>query len=333
MAVDYLVIISYGLVFFFLNPVFSGIFNGSGDSATPFKINAIGLLINMILDPLMIMGIGPFPAMGVKGAALATIIAQFVVVLVFISVCKKKTELFSRIKFFETPLEKEYIQTVFKLGLPMAVEQGIFAGIAMIIARIIAQWGATPVAVQKVGSQIESISWMTAGGFSTAISAFVGQNYGAGKWDRIKEGYKKGLQIVGTIGIFATILLIFAAEPLFKVFIPNDPEALEIGIRYLRILGISQFFMTIEIASQGAFNGLGKTIPPSLVGTTFNTLRIPMALILSSTFLNLDGVWWSISISSIFKGIILTLWYVLTLKRSLKKHKREKRLLPREVIE
>ena len=83
MATDYLLIVSFGLIFYFLNPVFSGIFNGSGDSSTPFKINTVGLIINMILDPLMIMGIGPFPEMGIKGAALATIIAQFTVTIIF----------------------------------------------------------------------------------------------------------------------------------------------------------------------------------------------------------------------------------------------------------
>ncbi len=82
---------------------------------------------------------------------------------------------------------------------------------------------------------------MTAGGFSTAISAFVGQNYGAGKWDRIKEGYRKGLLIVGTIGILATALLIFGAKPVFRLFIPHDQEALSMGITYLKILGLSQF--------------------------------------------------------------------------------------------
>lgn len=315
MATDYLLIVSFGLVFYFLNPVFSGIFNGSGDSSTPFKINAVGLLTNMLLDPLMIMGIGPFPKMGVKGAALATIIAQFLVTLIFINVSRRKSVLFKDLNIFKIPFDREYVKTILKLGLPAAIQQGLFSSIAMVIARIIAQWGPTPVAVQKVGSQIESISWMTAGGFSTAISAFVGQNYGAGKLERIREGYKKGLQIVGSIGIFATVLLIFGAGPLFKLFIPNDPEALQIGIRYLRILGLSQFFMTIEIATQGAFNGLGKTIPPSLVSVTFDALRIPASLILSSTFLGLDGVWWSISISSVFKGTVLTSWYLIVLKK------------------
>lgn len=315
MAIDYLLIISFGLIFYFLNPVFSGIYNGSGDSSTPFKINAIGLVTNMVLDPLMIMGIGPFPQMGIRGAALATIIAQFIVTLVFISVSSKNSKLFIGIRTFRIPFDKECIKTVFKLGIPASVQQGLFAGIAMVIARIIAHWGPTPIAAQKVGSQIESISWMTSGGFSTAISAFVGQNFGARKFDRIKKGYRKGLEIVGVIGVFATVLLMFGASPVFKLFIPDDPEALEIGIRYLRILALSQFFMAIEIASQGAFNGLGKTIPPSLVGVTFNALRIPASLVLSSTFLGLDGVWWSISISSVFKGIILTTWYILVLRK------------------
>lgn len=315
MAIDYLVIVSLGLVFYFLNPVFSGIFNGSGNSTTPFKVNAIGLVINMILDPLMIMGFGPFPAMGVKGAALATIIAQFIVTVIFIVISKRDLDLFKNFNILRH-LEKDYVRNIFKLGLPAALQSGLFASIAMVIAKIIAQWGPTPIAVQNVGSQIESISWMTAGGFSTAISVFVGQNYGAGKWDRIKRGYRQGLLIVGTIGIFATGLLIFGAGPVFKLFIPKDKAALEMGIVYLRILGLSQFFMTIEIATQGAFYGLGKTVPPSFVSILFNSLRIPSALILTATFLGLNGVWWSISISSVFKGIVLTTWFMSVLKKS-----------------
>ena len=314
MSIDYLVIVSLGMVFYFLNPVFSGIYNGSGDSTTPFKINAIGLIANMILDPLMIMGIGPFPAMGIKGAALATIIAQFIVTIIFIGI-NRNFHLFRHLNIFKIP-DGNYIKIIFKLGLPAALQTGLFASIAMVIARIIANWGPTPIAVQNIGSQIESISWMTAGGFSTAISAFVGQNYGAGKWDRIKEGYGKGLLIVGTIGIFATVLLIFGAKPVFRLFIPDDKEALSMGITYLRILGLSQFFMTIEIATQGAFYGLGRSIPPAFVGILFNSLRIPSSLILSSTFLGLNGVWWSISISSVFKGIVLAIWYVQVLKKN-----------------
>ena len=315
MSTDYLVIVSFGMVFYFLNPVFSGIFNGSGNSTTPFIVNAIGLGLNVVLDPMMILGLGPFPEMGIKGAALATIISQFIATLIFIKISRDKLTLFCGLNIFRIP-DKNYIKKIFKLGFPASLQNGLFAMIAMVIAKIIAQWGPIPIAVQKVGSQIESISWLTAGGFSTALSAFVGQNYGAEEWDRIHEGYKKGLLIVGAIGIFATCLLIFGARPIFRLFIPNDEEAIKEGIIYLRILGLSQLFMTIEIATGGAFNGLGKTVPPSVVGIIFNGLRIPASLILSSyTSLGLTGVWWSISMSSVFKGIILTLWFVNILRK------------------
>ncbi|NLJ78189.1 MAG: MATE family efflux transporter [Tissierellia bacterium] len=314
MAVDYLSIVSIGMVFYFLNPVYSGILNGSGDSTMPFKINAIGLIINMVLDPLMIMGIGPFPRMEVRGAALATIIAQFVVTLIFIIVNRDNTNLFSNLKLLDIP-EGEYVKNIFKLGFPSALQTGLFASIAMIITRILSRWGPIPIGVQNVGSQIESISWMTAGGFSTAISVFIGQNHGAGHWDRIKKGYRKGLMIVGTIGIFATILLIGGARPIFRLFIPGDEEAIRMGILYLKILGLSQFFMTIEIGTQGAFNGIGRTIPPSLVGIVFNAARIPASLLLSSTILGLSGVWWSISVSSILKGLVLFFWYTRVLRQ------------------
>jgi Na+-driven multidrug efflux pump len=148
---------------------------------------------------------------------------------------------------------------------------------------------------------------MTAGGFSTALSSFVGQNYGAKQWDRIAKGYFTTIALAGTIGIFASLVLIFFAEPIFVVFIPNDPEALRLGADYLRILGFSQFFMTLEITSQGAFNGLGKTLPPSLISIIFTGARLPLALILStSTLLGLNGIWWSISITSIFKGVVIS---------------------------
>ncbi|WP_313757560.1 MATE family efflux transporter, partial [Tissierella sp.] len=189
--------------------------------------------------------------------------------------------------------------------------------ISMILTKILAKWGSTPVAVQSVGSQIESISWMTAEGFSTAISAFVGQNYGAENYDRVKEGYYAGLKIVGTIGIFATVLLIFFGEPIFRIFTPNDATAISQGIVYLRILGFSQFFITIEIASAGAFNGIGRTQIPAITGVVLNALRIPGALILSSTVLGMTGVWWSMSISTVFKGIILTSLFIYVLRKGL----------------
>lgn len=310
----YLLVISLGINFIFINPVLTGIFNGYGNSKTPFIINTIGLAINMILDPLFIFGLGPFHRMEVLGAAIATVISQMVVTIIFIIYIYRRTDLFKGVKLLSFP-DKIYFLKIFKIGLPVSLQNGMFCIFAMIIARIIAGFGEVPIAVQKVGSQIEAISWMSAGGFSTAVAAFVGQNYGAKKYNRIKEGYKKAMIIVSFIGIFSSLLLIFAARPIFSIFIP-EKEAISLGSDYLRILGCSQFFMCMEITTAGAFNGLSKTIPPSIVSIIFTGLRIPAAIILSRpNLLGLNGVWWAISISSIIKGVVLAIWWKLDIRK------------------
>lgn len=175
-----------------------------------------------------------------------------------------------------------------------------------------AGWGDAAVAVQKVGSQIESITWMTADGFSTALNAFVAQNYGAGKYDRIKQGYRRAVGIIGGWGLFTTAVLMAFPAFLFGLFIP-DPQLAPMGVSYLRILGVSQMFMCIEGVSAAAFQGIGRPIPSSVCGILGNAARIPMAMALSATALALDGIWWSISISSIAKGVVVTalLFWVL----------------------
>ena len=304
MAVEYLTIISAGIAFHFLNPVFSAVLNSTGNSVTPFKTNTIGLIVNIVIDPLLIFGFGPFPSLGIKGAALATILAQFLVTLIFLIIGKKYDTIYSNAKIISKP-NFQFVKDIIKVGFPPCVQVGIHALISIIVTRILSVFGPMAIAIQSIGSQIESVTWMTTEGFSAAISAFVGQNYGAGKIKRIKEGYKKGIQIVGGIGLFATILLIFAAEPLFTIFTPDDLLAIKEGIVYLRILGLSQFLMAIEIGTTGAFNGLGKTIYPTANGIVLNVLRIPAALALSKTALGLSGVWWAISISSNLKGLVL----------------------------
>lgn len=313
MAVSYLSIISTGMIFFFMNPVFSTTLNSSGNSVTPFKTNTIGLIINMVLDPLLIFGIGPFPRLEVNGAAIATVTAQIVVTMIFLYIGYMKGTLYSHARIIEKP-DLKRISRIAELGIPPFVQMGTHAVVSIIITRLVAGFGSIPIAVQSIGSQIESISWMTSEGFASAISAFVGQNYGAGKVDRIREGYQKGIRILGGFGIVASLMLIFAAEPLFSLFTPEDPEAIMEGVKYLRILGLSQFFMSIEIGTAGAFNGLGKTLPPTVVGMTLNASRIPLAVIMSSTVLGLLGIWWAISISSIIKGIILYSWFSFVLK-------------------
>ena len=312
MADKYLSIVAVGTLFSSLSVVFAGIYNGCGNSRTPFYITAAALVVNMVLDPLLIFGAGIFPAMGVRGAAIATVIAQLGSTTVFIILFITNRSPFADFKFFKR-LDFAHIKEVFRLGAPVALESGGFTVFAMILARIIAKWGALPIAVQRVGSQIEAISWMTASGFSTALCTYMGQNFGAKKWDRLWESYWSAFQMVLMVGSAATFLFLVFPEQIFAIFLP-EAEAIAVGVVYLRILGLSQIFMCMEIISSGAFKGMGRTVPPTVVSLIFTGLRIPLALIISAeNILGLDGVWWSISISSILKGIILPVWFILFL--------------------
>ena len=130
------------------------------------------------------------------------------------------------------------------------------------------------------------------------------------------KGYASGVRLMSIIGIAATVLLYFFAEPIFKIFI-DDPVTVKMGASYLMIIAVSQWFQTLEISNQGAFNGLGKTLYPSFVGVAFNILRIPMAYFFSRDLgLGLDGVWWAIAVSSIFKGLVLFgFFYFIVIKK------------------
>lgn len=306
MARTYLITVGIGMVFFFSGPVFSGIFNGLGDSKTPFKINTIGLVVNMILDPVLIFGLFGAPRLGVFGAAIATVIAQIVVSLCFVLVVFKRKLDYFALQIIHKP-HWQSIKEIAYIGLPGALQSGLFTVFSMIIGRIVAYWGPIPIAAQKVGSQIEAISWLTAGGFSTAIATYVGQNYGAGKYERINKGVKATLGLATCLGVFSTLLLIFARDPLMRVFV-SEADTIAVGKQYLLILGYSQLFMCAEITMSGAFSGMGRTYLPNIISIILTGSRIPLAIVLGKT-MGLDGIWWSISITSILKGIILIATY------------------------
>jgi len=319
-AGNFLKITGGGIIFSFLSMIISAIIMAMGNSSTTFKINSVGLIINMILDPLFIFGVGPFPQMGVIGAAIATLSAQIIVCVLLILEVRKDKIIFQHINLF-TRIDWNAIRVMLKISIPAATQNILFTCISMVIARLVVGWGDAAIAVQKVGSQIESISWMTADGFAASLGAFVAQNYGAGNLKRVKSGYFTAMIVVAIWGIFCTLLLVGAPGIIFKLFIP-DEAVLSMGIDYLRILGVSQLFMCVEIATAGAFSGIGKTIPSSVEGIVLTSLRIPLAIILSGTILGLNGIWWTISISSISKGIVLFIWFA-TVLRKLLNNKRE----------
>ena len=311
-AVNYLRIVATAFPFIFLSASFTGIYNASGQSKIPFMISGIGLLLNMILDPHFIFGFG----WNTEGAAIATWVSQATVLGLFIYRLKKRKEVLGGFAFF-TKLESRFVKRIFKLGLPVAILNTLFSIINLFMARTASLYGGhIGLMTLTAGGQLEAIAWNTSQGFSTALSAFVAQNYAAGKNDRVLGAYATTLKMTAVFGTFCTLLFVFWGSELFSLIVP-DPQAYKAGGVFLRIDGYSMLFMMLEITTQGLFYGTGRTIPPAVISIGFNTLRIPLAMLLASIGMEITGVWWAISLTSIAKGITSAAWFAVLKRRIL----------------
>lgn len=300
--------ITCGLIIFsYVGYTLTGLYTAQGDSKTPLKANFIGLVTNMILDPVLILGIGPFPRLEVVGAAVATVFAQFLVtlVLLFDIYRPKSKNLLKTAAILHVP-GMEYFKTIFKIGTPAALQGSLYCAFSMVLTRMVSGFGDGAIATQRVGGQIESITWNVADGFAAALNAFSAQNFGAGKIDRVKKGYYLSAVTIAVWGSLIGVLFILFPQGIASIFF-HEPEVIAIAIGYLTVIGIGEPFMCVEIVSSGAISGLGNTKLCSMISIIFTGSRIPLAYFLSQTALGLNGIWWALTITSMCKGLVFFL--------------------------
>ena len=303
------------IVFSFLTLTMTGLYTAQGDSKTPFLANLIGLVTNLILDPVLSLGPGPFPKLGVVGAAIATVTAQAIVMMMMILgvLIQKKENVLKGIRL-TAKIPKEYLGGLCRIGIPTAIQGMAYCAISMVLTRMVSAYGAEAVATQRVGGQIESISWNTADGFAAALNAFIAQNYGAGKMGRVRKGYRASLWTVGIWGLLISFVFICFPKAIADIFF-HEPKAVATAVGYLVIIGFSEAFMCVELTTVGALSGLGRTRLCSIISIAFTSARIPLAIILGG-LIGLSGIWWALSITSIIKGIIFTCTFLwITRKR------------------
>jgi putative MATE family efflux protein len=308
-AEDYLSIVSVTITLTFLSATMGAVFTASGNSRTPFLCNIVGTSINMVLDPIFI-----FPLkLGVLGAAYATIIGQtvvFIMFIVFIKISEKRP--FEKIKLFTVPKWNDIVWVI-KKTLPIGAESFLFTFLVMATTRREAFFGADAIALSRIGSQIESLTWLVGGAFGTALVSFIGQNYGSKKWNRINETFKIASLVMFFYGAFVTFVLAVLGKYLFGLFLP-DPVLIERSVLYLRIIAICQIPLCLEAVSSNSFRGLGNTLSPAIINTICNILRVPFVYILSMEIFGfgLAGIWAGISLSACMKSIWSYTWYLIT---------------------
>ena len=306
-ACDYLRIAGIGIPFTYASAAITGSFNGAGNSRLGFWANAMGLVANMILDPLMILGWG----WGIRGAAIATIIAQIIVCLMLVYFAKRHpTRPFEHFRVFGR-FCKARIRQILSWSVPVSLESAAFTMLAMVVTGMVSSsYGANAVAVQRVGTQIESLSWLIGGGFSSGVAAFMGQNYGARKWARIRRGFRISLSAMLAWMSVVTLLLVFGGRFLFSLFLREPPELVDMGGEYLFILAGCQLFMALEGTCAGTFRGMGKTLPPSVSSISSNLIR-PLLCWALAQQIGLNGFWLGITLSAALRGTMMFVWYLI----------------------
>ena len=209
--------------------------------------------MNIVLDPLFIFGFG----WGTVGAALATWLSEATVFGIFVYKLRGKSAVLGGFSFI-VPLKKKYTLRIFKLGLPVATLNTLFAFVNMFLSRTASeQGGHIGLMAFTTGGQIEAITWNTSQGFSTGLSTFIAQNYAAGQKSRVKQAWRTTMWMTGVFGSLCSLLFIFFGSEVFSIFVP-EAEAYRVGGDFLRIDGYSQMFMMMEITMQGVFYGLGR---------------------------------------------------------------------------
>lgn len=308
-ASAYLNIISAGVPFMFMFFIFSALLRGYGDTKTPMKFMIFSSLLNIVLDPFIIFGIGFFPALGVEGAAYATIFSRAIAGIIGIYLLfTGRKGLTLKLKYLKPDFS--VLKKIIVIGFPSAAEQSIVALGMTLLMSIVSQFGTMVVAAYGIGSRILSVVMLPSRGLATATTTMVGQNLGA---ENIKRAESSAWKSTGIIFVTLTVLAIISnlfPRAIIGVFNSN-PEVIEIGVSFLRVVGFSFGFLGVRFVIGGSFRGAGNTVVAMVLAIiALWGLRLPLAQILS---FNLDfgtsGIWWGMFLSNFLTALIAMFWF------------------------
>lgn len=309
LGVSYLSILCYGAIVQFAGIYLESVLRAAGNTRTPLFITAAGLALNALLDPVLMFGWWGAPALGIAGAAIATVVSQLLIVTVYLIYFRRGAAAVPVLPRAEWKFDAYLSRRIVTIGLPASSITFLFTFVYLFLTRFLAEFGTLPVAILGVGNRLEAITYLFSHGLSIAASTMVGQNLGAGRPDRAEKAawYASGIASGFALGV--TVLFLAAPEWTFSWF-SSDPDVVAGGAVFLRIIAICQVFMSVEVVLYGAFSGAGDSIPPTLISTSLNVARIPLAWLIGiSLGYGPIGIWWMISISCIARGVLLAFWF------------------------
>ncbi|WP_026898726.1 MATE family efflux transporter [Daejeonella oryzae] len=287
--------------------VINAIFRGAGDAAIAMRILWIANAINIILDPILIFGWGPFPALGIEGAAIATTFGRGVGVLTQLWILFKGGK-HIRVKLSQLGWDAKHMIHILRTSVG-GIGQMIVAMTSWIfLMRILAEIGSEAVAGSTIAIRIMMFTMMPAWGLSNAAATLVGQNLGAGNPDRAESAVWKTGTYNMVFLMIVSIIYFFFNDSLMRIF-TDDTKVIAVGAEWLRILSYSYFVYGWWMVSTQAFNGAGDTQTPTKINLVFFWLiQIPLSYFLAITLgWQQSGVFWAVFISETSVGLF-TLW-------------------------
>jgi putative MATE family efflux protein len=272
--------------------VLSAILRGLGDSKTPLYYMVVSSILNILLVLLFV----PVLQWGIAGAAWATMLAQLITVIVMIVRLNRRHPIIN-IAFRPLNFNFDIFRNSIRIGLPNGMQQAFVAVGMMALLRIVNAFDSDVLAAYSIAGRIDSLASAPAMTFSVTIAAFVGQNVGAHKLDRIARGLRAMLAISTTISVVITVLVVVFRHTIMGWFAPDtELNVIETGSRYLLIVGSFFAVFSAMFVIQGVMRGAGDTLIPMFI-TLFSLwlIRIPFASAMSE-YIGPDGIWWSIPV-------------------------------------
>lgn len=276
-------------------------FRAAGDTRTPLYILVVSTLLGVVLDPILILGAGPAPALGARGAALATLIPRGVACVIGLWILHRR-----RMIALEAPQWRAWLQ-IARIGAPAATTGVVFSFIYVLLTRVTTDFGTPALAALGLGFRVESIVYVVSVGAGAAVAAIVGQSLGAGDVERARRAGWGAVRFVSGLGAIMALITVAIPEQLAGLF-TTDAAVVAEAARYLRIAAFSQLFLGAEIVLENAMGGAGWTLPPMLGSTAITALRIPLGARAAALF-GTTGLWWTLALTAAARGVLMAmLW-------------------------
>ena len=320
LAVDYMEVISLGLPFLFGFTVFIALMRGAGDTVTPMLVMLGTVVVNVVIDPLLIFGVGPIPELGVEGAAIATVFARGSAMVVGLWIMLRGARGI-QIHPRQMVPDLSYSRKLLRIGVPASVENTGRAISVNAVLVIVTLFSTSVVASFGVGIRVFSMVFMPAIAIDRGVEAMTGQNIGAGRQDRVVEtnrfAAKASFLVLSALGV---VTFLFAPE-IVRLF-DDSPAVVAEGATFLRWIAPTFGFVGVLRAYSGGFRGAGKTLTAATIAVVlFGVIRLPIAYVASQGLVPLDvwifaaptpsGIWFAFAVSGIVAAVVAAGWFEL----------------------